>query len=134
MLRRPPRSTRTDTLFPHTPLCRSAEIRLWALDGLVFNDLRTGQFERGEARIDAMKALLDEHDLGEDEWLAWGMKRMLLMSMVGDAAGVQEMLGLVEGRVPGKAEHMRVFRYNRALAFFKLGDKDRKSTRLNSSH
>src|SRR3546814_19862652 len=69
-----------------------------------------------------MKALLDEHDLGEDEWLAWGMKRMLLMSMVGDAAGVQEMLGLVEGRVPGKAEHMRVFRYNRALAFFKLGD------------
>src|SRR3546814_8904773 len=35
---------------------------------------------------------------------------------------VQEMLGLVEGRVPGKAEHMRVFRYNRALAFFKLGD------------
>ncbi len=99
-----------------------AEIRLWALDGLVFNDLRTGQFEPGEARIDAMKALLDEHDLGEDEWLAWGMKRMLLMSMVGDAAGVQEMLGLVEGRVPGKAEHMRVFRYNRALAFFKLGD------------
>src|SRR3546814_13168692 len=81
-----------------------AEIRLWALDGLVFNDLRTGQFEPGEARIDAMKALLDEHDLGEDEWLAWGMKRMLLMSMVGDAAGVQEMLGLVEGRVPGKAE------------------------------
>src|SRR3546814_3675840 len=50
------------------------------------------------------------------------MKRMLLMSMVGEAAGVQERLGLVEGRVPGKAEHMRVFRYNRALAFFKLGD------------
>src|SRR3546814_8189303 len=24
MIRRPPRSTRTDTLFPYTPLCRSA--------------------------------------------------------------------------------------------------------------
>src|SRR3546814_11330350 len=34
-----------------------AEIRLWALDGLVFNDLRTGQFAPGEARIDAMDAL-----------------------------------------------------------------------------
>src|SRR3546814_19765064 len=26
MLRRPPRSTRTDTLFPYTTLCRSVEI------------------------------------------------------------------------------------------------------------
>src|SRR3546814_6825857 len=26
MLRRPPRSTRTDTLFPYTTLCRSAEL------------------------------------------------------------------------------------------------------------
>ncbi|GGB75423.1 hypothetical protein GCM10010833_33340 [Blastomonas aquatica] len=99
-----------------------AGIRLWALDGLVFNDLRTGQTETGETRIDAMKALLDEHDLGEDEWLAWGMKRMLLKSMVGDAEGVDEMLGLVQERIPAKAEHMRVFRYNRAVAFFKLGD------------
>ncbi|WCP11998.1 hypothetical protein sphantq_00395 [Sphingobium sp. AntQ-1] len=99
-----------------------AEVRLWALDGLVFNDLRTGQTETGEIRIDAMKALLDQHDLGEDEWLAWGMKRMLLKSMVGDAEGVDEMLELVKERVPAKAEHMRVFRYNRALAFFKLGD------------
>ncbi len=99
-----------------------AKIRLWALDGLVFNDLRTGQTEAGEARIDAMKALLDEHGLGEDEWLAWGMKRMLFKSSVGDAEGVDEMLGLVKERVPAKAEHIRVFRYNRALAFFKLGD------------
>src|SRR3546814_6277517 len=27
MLRRPPRTTRTDTLFPYTTLCRSAHIR-----------------------------------------------------------------------------------------------------------
>src|SRR3546814_3817587 len=35
MIRRPPRSTRTDTLFPYTTLFRSAEVRdwqeLWAL-------------------------------------------------------------------------------------------------------
>jgi hypothetical protein len=96
--------------------------RLWALDGLVFNDLRQGEFEPGQARISEMQDLLDTNDLGEDEWLAWGMKRMLLMSMTGDVDGVQEMLGLVEKRVPTKAEHLRVFRYNRALALFKLGD------------
>src|SRR3546814_16991520 len=33
MLRRPPRSTRTDTLFPYTTLFRSAENRLGQLDG-----------------------------------------------------------------------------------------------------
>lgn len=100
-----------------------AETRLWALDGLVFNDLRKGQFNRARDRIDQMKALLDAHELGEDEWLAWGMKRTLLLSDVGDRAGVQEMLALIEGRIPAKAEHMRVFRYNRALALFKLNDK-----------
>src|SRR3546814_11573299 len=31
MIRRPPRSTRTDTLFPYTTLCRSADGRIiWA--------------------------------------------------------------------------------------------------------
>src|SRR3546814_15035400 len=34
MIRRPPRSTRTDTLFPYTPLFRSASTGpLWALVG-----------------------------------------------------------------------------------------------------
>lgn len=99
------------------------ETRLWALDGLVFNDLRTGTFEPAHARIDEMQALVDANALGEVEWLAWGMKRMLLMSMLGDAKGVDEMLAKVEQRIPQKAAHMRVFRYNRALAHFKLGSK-----------
>lgn len=99
-----------------------SEIRLWALDGLVFNDLREGTFEPARGRIDEMQALVEANGLGEDAWLAWGMKRMLLMSMLGDAKGVDEMLAMVEQRVPAKTEHMRVFRYNRALALFKLGD------------
>jgi uncharacterized protein YecA (UPF0149 family) len=98
------------------------ETRLWALDGLVFNDLREGTFEPARGRIDEMQALIEANGLGEDAWLAWGMKRMLLMSMLGDAQGVEEMLAIVEQRIPAKTEHMRVFRYNRALALFKLGD------------
>lgn len=98
------------------------ETRLWAQDGLVFNDLREGNFEPAGRRIDEMQALVEATRLGEDEWLAWGMKRMLLLSMLGDSKGVDEMLALVELRIPSKTKHMRVFRYNRALARFKLGD------------
>ncbi|WP_226689388.1 ATP-binding protein, partial [Ruegeria arenilitoris] len=35
------------------------ETRLWALDGLVFNDLRAGAFETAEDRIDEMFALVE---------------------------------------------------------------------------
>jgi hypothetical protein len=107
------------------------ETRLWALDGLVFNDLREGDHESGRAKIDAMHDLLEGHDLGEDEWLAWGMKQMLLFSMVGDADGVEEMLGIVEKRLPQHPEHLRIFRYNRALAFFKL---DRNESAVREAH
>src|SRR3546814_3703341 len=43
MLRRPPRSTRTDTLFPYTTLFRSA------LGGLVFGEI--GEHPLGQGRV-----------------------------------------------------------------------------------
>src|SRR3546814_14489945 len=46
MIRRPPRSTRTDTLFPYTPLFRSAVSRVWVIDPL------DGTREYGERRDD----------------------------------------------------------------------------------
>jgi hypothetical protein len=101
-----------------------AETRLWALDGLVFNDLREGNTERGLVRIDAMRALLDNNTLGSDEWLAWAMKRMLALSSHDDAQGVSDMLADVEKRLPESDQHHRIFRYNRAVAMFKLGAYD----------
>jgi hypothetical protein len=98
-----------------------ADTRLWALDGLVFNDLREGDVEAAAPRIAAMRALLGEHELDNDAWMAWGMKGMLLMSATDDPTGVVEMLDEVEARLPDSSEHRRVFRYNRALALFKLG-------------
>ena len=95
--------------------------RLWALDGLVFNDLREGALESGQGRIDRMHSLIETAELGDEEWLAWGMKRMLLASMRRDAESVDAMLEMVEQRVPAKSDHLRVFRYNRALAQFELG-------------
>ncbi len=99
-----------------------ARIGYVASADLVFNDLREGSFDVAEARVDGMEALVEAHGMGEDEWLAWGMKRMLLRSMLGDADGVDGMLAAVDRRIPRNTEHMRIFRYNRALALFKLGD------------
>lgn len=97
------------------------ETRLWALDGLALNELREGRLDAASSRTDAMKALLDLGGLGSAGWLAWAMKRMLVLTGVGDMDGVIALSDEVEGRLPNAARHRRVFRYNRALALFKLG-------------
>src|SRR3546814_1852047 len=48
MIRRPPRSTRTDTLFPYTTLFRSLET-LGSLNALAFD--KTGTLTEGRPRI-----------------------------------------------------------------------------------
>src|SRR3546814_16674841 len=83
MIRRPPRSTRTDTLFPYTTLFRSDQlgepvrvVRLGALDGahLVKDDGNAGAgelprgFRTGEAATDDMNWLLHaRRDMGKPE-------------------------------------------------------------------
>src|SRR3546814_16349768 len=42
MIRRPPRSTRTDTLFPYTTLFRSSGLRVIAADGSAYTPARSG--------------------------------------------------------------------------------------------
>src|SRR3546814_20988848 len=64
MIRRPPRSTRTDTLFPYTTLCRSVDDRVdvAAVPGRVGQDLyvaRHGELGREprEAAADLVRGL-----------------------------------------------------------------------------
>lgn len=98
--------------------------RLQALDGLAFNALREREVAGALIHIDQMRALLDTHDLGPDDWLSWAMKRMLALSKSGDADGVIDLLVEVEDRLPDNPEHQRVFRYNRAVAMLQLGAPD----------
>src|SRR3546814_7092929 len=51
MIRRPPRSTRTDTLFPYTTLFRSEDIAV-----LVIEDADIGQVAAQSQRIDGLQA------------------------------------------------------------------------------
>src|SRR3546814_13549359 len=45
MVRRPPRSTRTDTLFPYTPRCRSVYSYVAPWSGRVRRDVESGRDE-----------------------------------------------------------------------------------------
>src|SRR3546814_8772750 len=107
MIRRPPRSTRTDTLFPYTSLFRSAL-------------LPAG---RGEGKASRLPPLLQLRGLAQ----FFGPVGLLPRErggglLLAGAVGVADLLGLAaEVAVAGGALVDRVHQ-------------DRKSTRLNSSH
>src|SRR3546814_1215959 len=86
MLRRPPRSTRTDTLFPYTTLFRSAEVRRWQVRGFVAATRR----DRGLAQ-----ALEVEH-----EELAEGVAAAReLVEVAADVVGDPQVVGVVRRAV-----------------------------------
>src|SRR3546814_1907068 len=71
MIRRPPRSTRTDTLFPYTTLFRSSSVPAQhrygppfehcmrcALDGLPIRALRVGRIARSEEHTSELQSLM----------------------------------------------------------------------------
>src|SRR3546814_2883454 len=113
MLRRPPRSTRTDTLFPYTTLFRSDEgrvLRLVGDGGRIEQDLRAHQ--RHGAR--ALRKPLVPADGGAQRAVA------RVPHPKAGVAGIEVVFFLVARPVG-----------NVRLA---IDAEDRKSTRLNSSH
>src|SRR3546814_11781489 len=99
MIRRPPRSTRTDTLFPYTTLFRSLQTRT-----IGFEDLAVGL-------VGAQRLLARQQEVAGEA--------VLHLHHIADAA---ELLDSFE------QNHVHV------LALLTSRDRDRKSTRLNSSH
>lgn len=96
------------------------EQQYWALDGLVFSDMKLGHTDRSAPRLAAMEQLIDSGVLGEDEVLSFLMKRMLHFSNEGDEDGVLRVIRELGIRLPDKPVHRRVFLYNAAAAFFRL--------------
>jgi hypothetical protein len=96
------------------------EQRYWALDGLVFSDMKLGHMDRLAPRLAAMEQLIDSGVLGEDEVLSFLMKRMLHFSSQGDEVGVLRAIRELDSRLPDKPVHRRVFLYNAAAALFRL--------------
>src|SRR3546814_19112924 len=63
MIRRPPRSTRTDTLFPYTTLFRSfSNNRANFLVREILDEIRVRQWREGE-RLGTRRELMDRYDV-----------------------------------------------------------------------
>jgi hypothetical protein len=93
--------------------------KFWALDGLVFSDLKDGRPEKLLQRFDAMEALLAEHEFSDREEIAYAMKRILFSAENNDAPEVERLVEQAIGKLPD-AEHKRIFDYNHAIALWKL--------------
>src|SRR3546814_4796289 len=119
MIRRPPRSTRTDTLFPYTTLFRSKAI-VKPCENAEFIPTEAAQY------VPLTKAGLQPPRNGDDQFVARdGTKRFI------DAAETDEIDRQYRILIAGFAFH---FRAPRIDILDKSRAVDRKSTRLNSSH
>ncbi|EPF7601571.1 zinc chelation protein SecC [Vibrio vulnificus] len=93
--------------------------KFWALDSLLFSELKEGHYENVSTRFEAMAALLEQHQFGYSERTAYIMKKILFSSEQND---VQEVYRLVDQARPSipDAKHERIFDYNFAIALWKL--------------
>src|SRR3546814_1563212 len=126
MIRRPPRSTRTDTLFPYTTLFRSHErsddltiLRTMSLTGALEREIErlilSGELAPGER--------INEIHLATRFGTSRGPIREAIRSL--------EAKGLVEA-VRNRGVFIRRLTAEEAIEIYDV--RDRKSTRLNSSH
>lgn len=97
------------------------EQQYWALDGLVFSDMKLGHMDHVAPRLDAMERLINSGTLGEDEVQSFMMKRMLYLAHLRDVTGVEHAIRDLDSRLLNKPVHRRVFLYNAAAALYGLG-------------
>lgn len=96
------------------------ESRFWALDGIVFNAMREGGDVR--SHIERMKRLVIDHNLGQDERLAVGMKEMNLLASERRADAAMRVMVETQAALKATPAHQRVFRYNAAVVLYQLGE------------
>src|SRR3546814_16818572 len=107
IVRRPPRSTRTDTLFPYTALCRSQRQLRWS-----YEDYEVVAAKDRATAIDMLRA--EEPDVVT-----------LDLGLPPDPDGTSEGFAVLETVLKLKPD---------TKVIVASGHGDRKSTRLNSSH
>lgn len=101
-----------------------AEDRFWALDGLVFAHFKDGDEADIRAKLDRMDKLVRQYGLGLSEQLAVGMKRMIFAARAKDIVTVKSTMRKLQRVLPQTPQHLRVAKYNYALALFELGIMD----------
>src|SRR3546814_1067823 len=145
MIRRPPRSTRTDTLFPYTTLFRSDDLQQ-VLSVVVVEDWDAGLLRLGRrvvvpAALEALRArFFQRHQPLGVAAVAVALADLGVVGVVGDDERVPQLLRDQRLRHADRARgvlhpHRRrlVVRIDLQRGVRARG-RDRKSTRLNSSH
>src|SRR3546814_10847905 len=131
MLRRPPRSTRTDTLFPYTTLFRSAIPGVeTAVDAEFHVRLARAEPDVADEKVGRRRALA--RVIGDAE------RDRIGACLAGRKGRAEAAVGVGADRLPGGAEgdgerfvrRRAALDHDRPVAL----DQDRKGTRLKSSH
>lgn len=95
-----------------------AEQRFYALDGLVFAEMKAGKVEKVPKRLQDMERLVTLHHLGAHEELVVHLKKLVFDADQGREDLVMEGLERAKTLLPDKPAFQRVFRYNTAMALF----------------
>src|SRR3546814_12654664 len=111
MLRRPPRSTRTDTLFPYTTLFRSQRLTITGLTNNI-NAVDYSADPNNQGGVIPQNGIINTNRIGANYTDSWGEKVELNASYL--------------------FNHRKNFGESSLFREYVLPD--RKSTRLNSSH
>ena len=93
-----------------------AEQRFYALDGLVFAEMKAGKVGKVPKRLQDMERLVTLHHLGEHEELVVHLKKLVFDADQGREDLVMEGLERANTLLPDKPAFQRVFRYNAAMA------------------
>src|SRR3546814_5241630 len=120
MIRRPPRSTRTDTLFPYTTLFRSLALKLYGED-LAELDRLSSEMKDVLAQVPGVADLSLEANLGKPQIRI----RVDRAEMARHGLNAEAVLTIVRNGLGGEPVSVLLDGVKRL---------DRKSTRLNSSH
>src|SRR3546814_8292336 len=125
MIRRPPRSTRTDTLFPYTTLFRSDGARLYRGGALSWplGAVRDVVTERGGLGLPSLRLVVDDDSETTRELV-------LLPLLEGSPAAVRGGVLFAAAGVGAEPSGVTV----NCGRMFVSREEDRKSTRLKSSH
>lgn len=106
------------------------DLRIKALDGLAFADIKNGS-DRAASWLDKMDTLIAAHDLGAEERLRVGMKRVSLLAGQGEKRATMRLVAdLTPIVINSPPTHQRVFEYNVACAELALGDADAAAERI----
>src|SRR3546814_18481887 len=122
MIRRPPRSSRTDTLFPYTTLFRSSIASVGVLRGRSHRVQSTPEGAMSYAMgVDVSKSTLE----------VCAEPSATTRTFANDQVGIAELIAWLLPMKPSRVVFEASGGYEKELLFALI---DRKSTRLNSSH